>query len=150
MFRLFKKRRPTESGRAQTKIAHAIAFIQCAITMRLNKATKGWSQKAKICFLAVFTAVMITLSLLQFKLPLFHAPVGNAKDSATRKAPFQKPSLPFQSYKSDSALFAAFLQRLNHLKSSPEGRDSLARFEKNRPGFIDSVLQWGNQIHPNP
>ncbi|WP_341836817.1 hypothetical protein WJU16_02855 [Chitinophaga pollutisoli] len=150
MFRLFKKRKPADPGAVQSKVAHTIAVIQCAITMRLNKATSRWNRRAKICFLAIFTSVMITLSVLQFNYPLFHPPAGNSMDSAIRKGPTLKSSPYQRAYRSDSALFASFLQRLHQLKASPEGRDSLARFEKKRPGFIDSVLQWGNKIHPNP
>ncbi|MGE7775223.1 hypothetical protein ACQKLP_10895 [Chitinophaga sp. NPDC101104] len=149
MLRLFKRKKSPTAGKTLSGIAYAIARAQLSVTSRLNRRTLSWSKRSKITFLVIFTSIMVTLALLQLQVPIRHATESSKKPPSPQQRSSQLPKDATSTFKKDSALFNEFLLRLQQLRATPEGRDSLARYEAQRPGFIDSVLAWGANINPN-
>lgn len=142
-----KKRSPSQiQEQVSSGVARAIGNIQLRFGRTLNKKTANWTRRQQKVYLGLFLFGMI--SIVGYQLLNHQSGTEGVMlpvPGTLPKLPLYLPKQPTEEtgyLKPDSSMLTRFRQRLHQLQSTSAGRDSLAKFEAQRPGFIDSVLQW--------
>ncbi|RPD43086.1 hypothetical protein EG028_01985 [Chitinophaga barathri] len=115
----------------------------------LNHRTRHWTRREQKRFLVLFVLVSQAIS---FSVVFYQLKNPGAPQRATAinmGAPVAPPTDLLPRLTAEDTLYLRlFRARLDSLMATPAGRDTVAAFNRRRPGFIDSVLTLEQQLRP--
>lgn len=125
-------------------IATYIRWLQLQTVSWLHRKTLHWKQREQkrlLFLLCLFMGGCSTHSLLQFLSPRSSADPPFSKQQPLPELIYSSRDLPMQYGLNDTAIFLSFRRHIDSLNITPEGRKLVEQFTRQRPGFMDSLLQ---------
>lgn len=140
-----KKDKPTLADKVIPPVAKLLSKAQFVFGSNLNRWTGKWTRRKQLIFLWSFAACMMGVIFLQ----LYHRESEHQVAGTTHQptlVPLQNGmGRPKPSHR-DTLIIQRFHARIRQMQMTPQGRDSLREFIRQRPGFIDSVIAWENSM----
>lgn len=129
--------------------ARRYATVAAQFGRFLNRRTRHWSRRHQKLFLVLF---VVASQALSFSIGFYHF----KNPGPTQRAPIITMGTPVapptqlrpRLTAEDTLYLRLFRARLDSLMATPAGRDTVAAFNRRRPGFIDSVLTLEQRLRP--
>lgn len=147
-----RQRRPSLFGRVRDRgfawVGGKFNAAGARFGFFLNQWTRHWTRRQQRLFLVLFVIGTQLMSFSLFFYRLKKPPETLALEHGRMSMPIPPPTgVRPQLTPQDTIALAAFRARLDSLMATSAGRDSVAAFNRRRPGFIDSVLELEQRLH---
>jgi hypothetical protein len=149
MFRRKSKAIPALGDKIASPLTKVFGKAQYVFGTKLNRWSGKWTRRQQLVFLWSFGACMMGVIFLQLYHKESQPPQLPAHTHVPTIIPLDNGGSQPKINAKDTLIIQLFHARIRQMQSTPQGRDSLREFIKQRPGFIDSVIAWEQSIKRN-